>query len=193
MIITLTGPHGSGKSTVGILLARKLGYTYFSIGDARGAFAIKLGLTIDELTECAKTDSSLHTQFDNYLKELGKTKEKLVVEAWLGWFFIQKSFKVFLDVSPEEGAHRVFGAKQKKKRPDEREYTDVSDAKKTIAKRTKEWRQQVINLYGKQADFLNKKNYDLCVQTDGKTPQQVLKEILDKLPTKPNKSIINAC
>ena len=36
MIITISGLPGSGKSTIGKMLAKKLGYKFYSMGDLRG-------------------------------------------------------------------------------------------------------------------------------------------------------------
>jgi len=51
MIITISGLPGSGKTSVGKLIAERLGYEFLSIGDLRGSFASKKGLTIDELNK----------------------------------------------------------------------------------------------------------------------------------------------
>ena len=181
MIITITGRQGSGKTTIAKMLAKKLRYDYYSAGDARGLLALKLGITIDELNVRAETDHSLNLQFDKFIQQSGK-KDKRVIEAWAGWFLLPQSYKLFLDVTPSEGARRIFIEQQQNARPDEPAYKSIAEAKKALAFRFKTSWRQFTELHGKQADFFNKKNYDLYVNTAGKTPQQVLQEIVNALP-----------
>ncbi len=49
MIITLMGTPGAGKSTLGRLLAQKLGYKQYSMGDLQRRIAQEHGWTINEL------------------------------------------------------------------------------------------------------------------------------------------------
>ena len=58
MIITIGGAPGSGKSTVGRMLATNLNIPFFSMGDIRRAYALERGLTIEQLNELAKVDPS---------------------------------------------------------------------------------------------------------------------------------------
>ena len=70
-IITLSGQLGSGKSTVGKLLAKKLGYTFYSTGNAQRKIAAERGLTTLELNKLSMTDSSIDEQIDSVFKEKG--------------------------------------------------------------------------------------------------------------------------
>ena len=103
MIITLGGTPGSGKSTVGKILAEELSYEFLSMGGIRREFAKKNGMTLEELNERAKKDPESDNMVDEYLKELAK-KDGLIIDARLGWYFIPDSFKVWVTASEEERA-----------------------------------------------------------------------------------------
>lgn len=180
MIITISGKPGSGKSTVAKLLAKKLGWKRFSAGDARGEAAQKLGITIDEFNTRANKDYSLHKFADEMTIQLSK-QGNCVMDGWIAWFFLPTSFKVFLDVSSNVAARRIFQEQHRAKRPDELVYKTIAQAQRTLRKRMNISRAQFISIYGKRVDFLNLKNYDLVLNTSKSTPEKTCKEILKKM------------
>ncbi len=91
MIITISGLPGSGKSTVGKILAKKLGYEFMSLGDLRGKIAIDRGITIDELNHLGEKEGWTDKEVDDYQREYGKTHDNLVVEGRLSFYFIPRS------------------------------------------------------------------------------------------------------
>ena len=88
MIITISGAPGSGKTTVARLLAKKLGYRHYSIGDLRGEIALRKGITIDELNKLGEKDPSSDREVDEYLESLGKKEDNLVIDCRMGFHFI---------------------------------------------------------------------------------------------------------
>src|SRR3990172_5595272 len=107
MIITISGFPGSGKSTVGKLLAQQLGFQFVSMGDLRGALVMSKGLTIDQLNQIGEKEDWTDTEIDKKLKKLAR-KDKMIIDSGTAFHFIPKSFKIFLTVDPMIGAKRVF-------------------------------------------------------------------------------------
>ena len=66
-IITLSGQLGSGKSTIGKMLATRLDYTFYSTGSAQRKIAAERGLTTLELNKLSMTDSSIDAQIESLL------------------------------------------------------------------------------------------------------------------------------
>lgn len=183
MIITISGMPGSGKTTAARLLSEKLGYKYYSMGDLRGKMAIEQGLTIDELNEKAKTDPASHTAVDEYQKKLGETEDDFIIDGWISWYFIPKSFKVFMTIDADEAAGRIYHAKKDDHtRKDEPEYKSAEDVKKTIAHRVEVTRKQFRDLYG--IDFTDPANYDAVIDTTGQASgNETVEKILKALKT----------
>lgn len=177
MIITLAGLSGAGKSTIKKILAERLGWKAYSMGDMRGAYATEHGMTIDELNILGMTDPKTDALVDEFQTELGKREDNFVIDGWMSWFFIPQSIKIFLDIDPEEGARRIFAEQQNypDHRTDERSYTDVADVKANLAKRVLQNQERYRKWYG--VDFLDKRQYDLVIDTTALLPEQVAERI----------------
>jgi len=174
MIITISGFPGSGKSTVGKLLAKKLDYEYLSIGDLRGKIAIKHNLTIDQLNKIGEKESWTDDEVDQELRRIGKEEDNYVIDTRIGYHFIPDSVKVFLDADIETGAERIFKGPR---RPDEKKYSSIGALKGELKQRIKSDKKRYKKWY--DIDFTDKSNYDIVIDTTDLTPDEVVKKILD--------------
>ena len=171
MIITISGLPGSGKSTVGKMLAKRLGYKFYSAGEMRGELAMERGVTIDELNEIGKKEFWTDDKVDQRTRMLGEKEDDFVIDGWVAFHFIPDSFKVFLDVDVRTGAERIM----KHRRPDEKEAGSVEELVGILKKRIQETDDRYRKYY--DVDFLDKKNFDKVVDTASLTSEQVADEI----------------
>jgi len=172
MLITISGLPGSGKTTVGRLLAEQLGCNFYSVGDFRGEMAQKSGLNIDELNRLGQKEFWTDQQADQWQKKIGQSEKEAVVDGWLSFHFIPNSLKIFIEVNPTIAAHRIFI----NQRPDE-EYLDAEEKiKERLVNRLKETQQRFFKYY--QVDFLDKNHYDLIINSSNISPQEVVNKII---------------
>lgn len=180
MIITITGMPGSGKSTVGKLLARKLRYRYYSIGAIRRAMAKERGMTLQEFNVFGEKHGFTDRQVDAWQQKLGRTKDNLVVEGRTSFYFIPRSVKVFLDADLMIAARRIFHDRAHSRRFEaSKSYTTVQQLahglRHRIASDTRRYRKYYrLNIFAKN-------HYDLVIDTTKQTPKQTEKTILDYL------------
>ena len=176
MIITISGKPGAGKTTVAKILAEKLGYKFYSTGDLRGQMAMKRGLTIDQLNKIGAKEDWTDKDVDNLTKEIAAKEDNLIFDSWLAFFFIPRSFKVFLEIDPKVAAERVF----KDQRPDERHFDSPAGIEKMLNGRLEQSRQRYLKYYN--IDFLDKSYYDLIIDTTNLSPaEKVADQILINL------------
>lgn len=171
MIITISGKPGAGKTTVGRMLAEQLGYKFYSIGEFRGQMAQRRGLTIDELNKIGEKNFWTDQEADEFQKRIGETEDDVVIDGWIAFHFIPKSFKVFLEVDQKVAAHRVFIDQ----RPDETYLESEKEVAKQLAKRLKDTRKRFLKYY--HIDFLDKSHYDLIIDTTKIPPEEVVNKI----------------
>ncbi|MCL4328804.1 MAG: cytidylate kinase family protein [Candidatus Thermoplasmatota archaeon] len=111
MRITISGPIGSGKSTVGKLVAEKLKFTFFSGGEIFRMSARKAGLSLEEFGRRAETDPSIDREQDRIQVEIISQHSDIVFESRLaGWLASENKIdavKIYLDASLEERVRRV--------------------------------------------------------------------------------------
>jgi len=172
MQISICGTPGSGKSTVAKIVAQKLGYKYYSVGEIRREMAKKRGLTIDEFNSLPEDTD---TEFDEYQKKLGKTEDNFVIEGRLSFHFVPNSIKFYLVCDLGVAAERIY----KNQRSTEKPYKSIEDAKKEIEERIKQDNQRYFKRYGLRPYHAS--HYDYVIDTTNISIEEVVQEILEKI------------
>ncbi len=178
MIVTISGKAGSGKSTVAKLLSDKLKLRHYSIGDLMRAMASDKGIGLMELNKLAEKDNSIDLELDKRLKEIGKTKDNFVVDGRLAAFFIPNAqVRVFLDTNDKVRAERIL--KDKREHEQSR---DLNEMVKKIQEREKSEKKRYQQYYS--VDYLDKKLYNLFIDTTELNPNDVVEKIVKFVETK---------
>jgi predicted cytidylate kinase len=178
MIISLSGAPGSGKSTVAQMLVDKLGWPRYYMGGLRREIAQKRGLTLEEYNKLGETDISTDKEVDEYQKKLGETQDNFIIEGRTSWYFIPHSLKIYIDVSPEVGARRIFDSLQKKNDRNEADnlstWQDVMVSAKARVESDRRRYRQYYNI-----DAYDPKNYDFYIDSTDLDPKRLFKAVYD--------------
>lgn len=154
-------------------VAKALGVAHRSAGDFMRELAEERGMSILELSRQAEEDPSIDEEIDARSARLAAEGVSFVMDARLGWHFVPRSVKVFLEVRPEVAAERIFRAG----RGSERENTDLETTRRAIDWRTASETARYHEYYG--IDYADHGHYDLVVDTTDLTADQVVELILE--------------
>lgn len=176
MIISISGFHGSGKSTIAEMLAKKLNWPRYYMGGLRREAALKKGMTLAEYNKLGETDPSTDLEVDNYQKELGQTKDNFIIEGRTSWHFIPHSLKIYINVDHKIGAERIFKSLQKKNnRNEDNNLNTLEDVIKSVEERYKSDKLRYKKYFN--IDVYDLKNYDFVINTDTLNIDQVFEKV----------------
>ncbi len=174
MRITISGPPGSGKTTVCGLLAERLGIPAVVFGLFFREMASQKGITLAEMGALAETDRSIDESIDARILDIARETDDMILESRLSAQMLQRNaipaFKVYLDADPLVRAARVG------KREDE----DLQQAAEKMVQRQMSEAKRYKQYYG--IDLYDLSVYDLIVDTADKTPDEIVDEIVSNLP-----------
>lgn len=163
--ITLSGTAGAGKSTTGKLLAVQLDLPFLSMGNYARQFAKEqFDADINTFQQLCKERPELDAQLEAAFIDACKEHKAAVIDYRLGFHFLPAAFHVFLTVSDDEAARRITEAL--------REREDAG----RIQWRNHEMQLRFLKTYS--VDFCNTENYQLVIDTDHLSPEQVCAKIL---------------
>jgi len=173
MRIAISGPPGSGKTTVCKLLAQRLGMEYVISGTVFRQMADKLGLSLTEFGRRAKEDPQYDKMIDDSMVMTAAEHRDIILEGRLAGHNLARqditAFKVYLDAEPTVRAARIV----------ERERGDVDKALKEMLEREECEAVRYRQYYG--IDVEDMSVYDLIVDTTNISAEEVVEIIIKRL------------
>lgn len=174
-IITMTGNIASGKGTVIDILKEKLNYEVYRNGEYARRLCLDMGITINEFQEYIKMHPEIDNKIEESAREYAKSHDNVIVDARLGWYVVESSFKVYLKVDLDVAAKRIINDKR---RLQSESYSSFEEAKKYVKYRQEEEAARFKRLYN--IDFNDLTNYDFVLDTTLLTPQEISDAILNE-------------
>jgi len=111
MRISISGPPGSGKSTICALVASKLGYESLLVGQIFRQMAIERGVDLNTFGRFAEEDETIDRELDERMLALARSKDNIVVEGRLSGPLMKAKnvpvFAVYVDASDDVRAERI--------------------------------------------------------------------------------------
>jgi cytidylate kinase len=168
MLITVSGPAGSGKSTAAGALAEALGYDHVSGGDIFRSLAEDRGVSLVEFNQLAEEDDQIDRDLDRRLREIARERDDVVLESRLaGWMAGEYAdVRFWLDAPPAIRAARIA----------DREGKSVEAAREETDARAESEALRYREYYG--IDITDRSIYDLAVNTARLGPEAVLETLV---------------
>ena len=108
MKVTISGPPGSGTTTLARIIAEKHHFTLISAGETFRDLAKERGLSLAEFGELAEKDVTIDALIDVRQKEIAKEKDDIVVEGRLsGWMVEDADLRIWLNAPIACRAKRI--------------------------------------------------------------------------------------
>lgn len=164
MLLTVSGPPGSGKSTAAAGLAAALDVEHLSGGDLFRELAAERGLSLAEFGALAEEDDRIDRNLDRRLRETARDRDDLVLESRLaGWMAGDYAdLRIWLDAPLAVRAERIA----------EREDMTVEEAIERTKDREASERRRYAAYY--DIDFEDRSIYDVGINTARWSKEAVL-------------------
>lgn len=168
MKITISGPPGSGKTTVAKILGEKLKMKLISVGSVFRQLAMEKGMSVEEFSRFAEGNPEIDIIVDRIQKEIAEKEENAIIEGRLsGWMIKDANLRVYIFADAEVRYNRIA----------KREGKDVYAVRQETRLREEIEKRRYQKFYGIDVD--DWKIYDLIVNST-RIPAEKIAEIIAK-------------
>lgn len=170
MRIAVSGPPGSGKTTVSELVGERLGYEVVLVGQIFRQMALERGVDLESFGRLAEEDDTIDRDLDRRTLEIARAHDDIVLEGRLAGALMRRggvrAFTAYVHASMNVRAERIAGREQKQ----------VDTVLGEIAARERSECRRYTEYYG--VDPNDRSLYHLWVDSSDRTPEQLADEIV---------------
>ncbi|UCE45896.1 MAG: cytidylate kinase family protein [Methanobacteriota archaeon] len=170
MRIAISGPPGSGKTTVGEIVASRMGFELVLVGQLFRQMAVERKMDLAAFSSFAEEDETIDRELDDRMVAVAKSKDDIVIEGRLTGALLKRNgieaLAVHVDASEEVRSLRI--AKREKK--------PVDVVLRNMRRRERSERKRYFAYYG--IDPSNRTIYDLWIDSSSKSPEDVANAII---------------
>ncbi len=153
MKITISGPPGSGTTTVAKKVADALGYPMISAGEVFRKLASEKGMSLEEFGKYAENNPEIDNLIDRKQREEALKLENAVVEGRLSGWMVPAELKVWIYCDREIRIQRIA----------KREGKSVEEVRRETVEREEVEKRRYMKIYG--IDIEDKSLYHLMINS----------------------------
>jgi cytidylate kinase len=155
MRITISGPPGSGTTSLAKYLVERRGYELISAGEVFRSLAKEKGMDLAAFGRLAESDPAVDRMIDARQKEIGERKDDIVIEGRLaGWMIGNADLRIWVTASLDCRSARIA----------DREEIAIGIAADLTAEREESEAIRYSNYYG--IDINDLSAYDLVISSE---------------------------
>ncbi len=176
MLIAISGPAGSGKTTLARILSGRLGIQLISTGQVFRQIAADRGLDVLQLNLAAEHDHSIDTELDAKIVRMAEGMKSCIVEARLACLMLRRSgmlpFCIYVDAPEDVRASRIA----------ERDGMRKDDSLAAMRDRGQSEKRRYMDIYG--LDPARLEAYDLVLDSEHSLPDELADRVVAELKKK---------
>jgi cytidylate kinase len=169
LLITVSGPPGSGTTTAATLVAEALALELVPGGQVFRAMAVEYGMSLAEFGVYAAAQPAVDIELDRRLADRAREGRVVIESRLAGWIAHNEALDgvlVYLDCDDDVRAERVAT----------REDKPVAQALEENAEREKVERDRYLALYG--VDLADLSIYDVVVDSGALSPDEIAARVV---------------
>jgi cytidylate kinase len=172
MRIAISGPPGSGKTTVSEIVAQRMGYRLVLVGQIFREMASERMVDLGTFGRLAEEDETIDRELDSRMVAVARENADIVIEGRLTGALMRKfdiaALTVHIDASEEVRGFRI----------SKREGKPAEDVLNEMRARERSEKKRYLEFYG--IDPSTRTIYDLWIDSSSKTPEEVSEAIVSE-------------